>query len=639
MKKKWMFCGLALIMAVSLLTSSNAGATRWQDNWEQITVPGVGDSVCFRTIEFLDQDHGVAVGYNLWSYPLKQPTVVFYENGKWVMDTDVPQRIYGLGGTFKPYTVSYIDLNHIVVADKTGGIVHKINGQWLDRDVFYLGQIAPGYHGGDAFTMKQFTSPDHLIVGSDYSRLFESFDAGQTWAVLDSTRNPMDGIKGWLTKICVVDSLHAWVCGSRWIIMATKDGGQTWQIQRIDLDAKGLWTELRSISFCDTLNGWAVGDRQRAYKTEDGGKNWIEVIIPDPYSEDMILVKVISPQEIWLGTYDGLIHSTDGGQTWRLSYINTNGIFAPWDCHFLNPNEAWFVGAYNLFLHYTRTPIPNSPPVFQPIPDQQVKEGGKLKFVLQASDADEDTLCFSCQNLPDGACLTDSLFIWTPGFDQAGTYSVLFKVSDGELEDSLKVEIEVLNTNRAPQITHFSPQEDTIYAESGYEVSFHCQAKDEDGDTLFYQWTVDYPVFILSGIDRTHFLYQPTEDVSRVECLVSDSQDTVSQTWTVILRVGVEEEEVVSLPQELTLKNYPNPFNSSTTIQYILPYEGKVNLIIFNLQGQIMRTLVEEKKGPGIYTVLWDGRDNQGKEVSTGVYFYQLKTPEKALSKKMLLLK
>jgi hypothetical protein len=86
-------------------------------------------------------------------------------------------------------------------------------------------------------------------------------------------------------------------------------------------------------------------------------------------------------------------------------------------------------------------------------------------------------------------------------------------------------------------------------------------------------------------------------------------------------------------------QNYPNPFNPITTISYSLADEGDVELIVYNIKGQKVKTLVNEKKDLGHYQAIWDGTDNNKKQVSSGVYFYRLSTGEKTMNKKMLLLK
>ena len=85
-------------------------------------------------------------------------------------------------------------------------------------------------------------------------------------------------------------------------------------------------------------------------------------------------------------------------------------------------------------------------------------------------------------------------------------------------------------------------------------------------------------------------------------------------------------------------KNYPNPFNSSTAIGYQVSATSEVELSIFNTRGQKVRTLVNENKPAGLYSVLWDGKDDFGKDVSSGLYFYQLHAGSfKALQKMILL--
>jgi hypothetical protein len=85
--------------------------------------------------------------------------------------------------------------------------------------------------------------------------------------------------------------------------------------------------------------------------------------------------------------------------------------------------------------------------------------------------------------------------------------------------------------------------------------------------------------------------------------------------------------------------NYPNPFNPSTNIQYALPQSGQISLVLYNLLGQKVRTLVYGFMSAGYHEVIWDGRDDNGQSVQTGIYFYRLQTGTIALVKKMLLIK
>lgn len=86
-------------------------------------------------------------------------------------------------------------------------------------------------------------------------------------------------------------------------------------------------------------------------------------------------------------------------------------------------------------------------------------------------------------------------------------------------------------------------------------------------------------------------------------------------------------------------KNYPNPFNPVTTISFILHKEMRCNLDIYNIKGQKVKTLYNGVSVAGTQKVVWDGTDDIGKPVSSGLYYYRLSTPQGVQTRKMLLLK
>ena len=98
---------------------------------------------------------------------------------------------------------------------------------------------------------------------------------------------------------------------------------------------------------------------------------------------------------------------------------------------------------------------------------------------------------------------------------------------------------------------------------------------------------------------------------------------------------------VQTLPEAFALAdNFPNPFNPATTIQYALPQAADVELTVYNLVGQPVRTLVAEHQSAGHYAVEWDATNDSGHSLSSGMYFYRLQAGEEFLEvKKMLLLK
>jgi hypothetical protein len=104
--------------------------------------------------------------------------------------------------------------------------------------------------------------------------------------------------------------------------------------------------------------------------------------------------------------------------------------------------------------------------------------------------------------------------------------------------------------------------------------------------------------------------------------------------------VGIAEElKTFSTGDFVIFQNYPNPFNPQTTIEYYLPRSGWVNLAIYNVLGQKIKVLVNDFQTKGKKSITWDGKDQKGKMVATGIYYYRLRTSDYIDSKKMLLIK
>ena len=97
---------------------------------------------------------------------------------------------------------------------------------------------------------------------------------------------------------------------------------------------------------------------------------------------------------------------------------------------------------------------------------------------------------------------------------------------------------------------------------------------------------------------------------------------------------------VSAFPTEYRLlQNYPNPFNPSTVIEYALPHADPVRLEVFNVLGQKIRTLVNGVQAPGTWRIEWNGKDDIGASVSSGIYLYRLETPSVVLTRKMIMIK
>jgi hypothetical protein len=110
------------------------------------------------------------------------------------------------------------------------------------------------------------------------------------------------------------------------------------------------------------------------------------------------------------------------------------------------------------------------------------------------------------------------------------------------------------------------------------------------------------------------FVFEWGDSTNSIPITLSTEVKDRQKSWTVIT------------PDDYHLEqNYPNPFNPSTTITFTLPLNKRVSLIIYNSYGQEIKKLIDDKEyNQGTHSVQWDGTDNKGKPVASGVYIYRL---------------
>lgn len=141
-----------------------------------------------------------------------------------------------------------------------------------------------------------------------------------------------------------------------------------------------------------------------------------------------------------------------------------------------------------------------------------------------------------------------------------------------------------------------------------------------DHQVIFFS----FPLYFIQEEQATELLHQALADLG-----VACPTDVKEEEW-----------DQESIPASFSLKqNYPNPFNPQTIIEYELAGDCEVEITVYNILGQKVRTLVKEFQKSGRRRVEWDGKDEGGKEVSSGIYFYRIDTPEFSQAKKMVLLR
>ncbi len=124
---------------------------------------------------------------------------------------------------------------------------------------------------------------------------------------------------------------------------------------------------------------------------------------------------------------------------------------------------------------------------------------------------------------------------------------------------------------------------------------------------------------------------------------VTFSDVTGSISWIPIFHRGALDVKEVNTPAKPTVfslaQNYPNPFNPTTLIRFSLPKDSYVKLEVYNILGQKVKTLVNEKLTAGVKEVSWDGKGAKGMSVASGIYFYRIKADTFSDVKKMVVLK
>ena len=150
-------------------------------------------------------------------------------------------------------------------------------------------------------------------------------------------------------------------------------------------------------------------------------------------------------------------------------------------------------------------------------------------------------------------------------------------------------------------------------------------------------------VTILTAEDREYLLTfaleadsVPNEESADITIILGDDAGNL---WAVPITVSID--GIDNNPQEFETAlsiNFPNPFNPQTTIPYTLAETTNVKITIYNILGQKIRTLLDGQKVPGAYSVVWDGRDEQGRSVSSGVYLCKFAAGNYQTVQRMMLL-
>lgn len=415
--------------------------------------------------------------------------------------------------------------------------------------------------------------------GSSRSALYRLENNGRYWHPL--LRRQLSGTS--LDKVDFIDDQYGWITGGpQGKIAHTSDGGQSW-IEQTNPSPSGLY----DIFFLNRQTGWAVGWRQKVLKTTDGGANW-KLLFRSSVRARHNAVYFLDDMVGWLvGGYgiDGWIwHTTDGGNTWIDQ--SPNPVIELNDLHFINASAGWAVGENGR--------------VYKTI------DGG-LKWQRVSVPVNDDLRVITFANPDIGWILNREIG------------NIMRTQNGGASWEVIEVDSFFYGLN---DMVFTDPGNGWISGLGGR--IFHTS----DGGTT-WQRQASRTVHSIDGID---FVDAETGwAVGWYETILhTNSGGTVSTP-------PQQDRENLSRMFQLD-QNFPNPFNPNTVIGYTLSADGLITLKIYDILGRRVRTLLEERQYAGRYTVSWDGHDEAGQPVGSGLYIYRLQIGSASLSRKMLLI-
>ncbi len=287
--------------------------------------------------------------------------------------------------------------------------------------------------------------------------------------------------------------------------------------------------------------------------------------------------------------------------------------------------------------------VQNVPPHFiSLVGAKSVGQLDTLKFTLASQDSVNNTVLYSAIGLPKGATLNDTTgaFMWVPSYTQVGLYNVTFKVTDPfGAQDSQVVPITVTVTYVMPVLVSESPNAFSTL-QIGSTLKFSVNVTDANpSDTLTYAWSVNGTA--VSSHDSSAFTTTfPKSDSGNVtvKVVVTDLGGlSVNHSWLFLVTAV---NEISGPPKAFALgQNYPNPFNPSTVVRFDVKNTSYVRLVIYDILGREVRTLVNDNMAAGSYTATWDGLNDHGQQVGSGIYLYKMDAGQFTSVKKMILLK
>ena len=272
------------------------------------------------------------------------------------------------------------------------------------------------------------------------------------------------------------------------------------------------------------------------------------------------------------------------------------------------------------------TPVNDTPTLDLP-PSFTFAEDGTLPINMApyANDVDNTNLTLTASGIVNVTVAITGLNVTFGNvLNWNGTEHVTFTVNDnmGRAIASDSTLIIVTPVNDVPVITSFSPADTTLTLQQNDIQLFSVVADDVDS-VISYSWLIDG---VSQNDSLNTFEHQFTEsNTYEVKVEVTDGLLTIEKIWMVTVPVGNNDQVTTPLVTKL-YPNYPNPFNPETNIRFSVKNSGWVKVSVLNTRGQLVRNLQNGVLKSGLHTIVWNGLNNNGKKLSSGIYYIRMES-------------
>jgi photosystem II stability/assembly factor-like uncharacterized protein len=479
--------------------------------------------------------------------------------------------------------VVFIDASHrFVVSFLEGAIIWETIDDGLNFTIVYSRTRTAGY------TDIERLADGSMVVCSTYGDLLRSTDTGQTW--VNFTQSPDDADRSRLTVMTLLPGGKAYAGGNDFSWLTSTDGGNAWEIPPTPPDIEGVRAiEFRNDDF-GLAGGYKTNNPSTVHRTTDGGGNWISHLLTGGFVGSVYGIAIPGDTTCYAVTYGGVpinhvFRSRDSGQSWEdvTNEIPTDGRF--WSVFFTDVDTGFVAGGTS-------------------------SKDALLWMTVNAGDSWAPVATSGVE-----ATIEDMHWMGTDTgivFNHDGGY----RTTDGGATWT-----EVISGG-----VRGADFRDGLHGVAGHSSGESVWLTSDAGitwESVAYPWEQG-PLGVLSVPDGFYVCGDGTT------ILGGHERDPTSVSGGIPPGAG---------SSSALLSVAPNPFNPTTTIRFEVPKSGSIVLAVYDVSGRRVVTLATGHHQAGPYKTTWNGTNDRGQVVGSGVYFVNLNGRGFNATSKTILLK